>query len=87
MKIQPIGKWIALEVIVEEIMSESGLLLTGNDKKNLSYKKGKIIKPGTEVNVIKEGDSIYYSPHNSFSMFIESKEVTFIQERDVLVVV
>lgn len=86
MKIQPIGKWIAIDIIEEEIMSESGLLLSGNDKSKLSYKKGKVIKEGTEVTVIKENDIIYYSPHNSFSMFIESKEITFIQERDVLTI-
>ena len=52
---KPIGKNIIIKTIEEEIKTASGLLLSSEDTNQLRYKKGVIIKSGTEVSVLKEG--------------------------------
>jgi co-chaperonin GroES (HSP10) len=48
----PIGKNIVIKTIDEEIKTTSGLLLSAEDASGFRYKKGQVVKPGTEVEVI-----------------------------------
>ena len=57
---QPIGKYIVVKNIDEEIKTESGLILSGDDTNQLRYKRAVVQKSGTDVLVINEGDEIYY---------------------------
>lgn len=82
----PIGKYIILKTIEEEIKTESGLILSGEDANQFRYKKGRVVKPGTEVSVISEGDVIHYDKSHSFTMLINDEQFTLVQERDVVVV-
>ena len=83
---QPIGKYIVVKTIEEDIKTESGLFLSGDDANQLRYKKGIVEKSGTDVTVINEGDTIYYDKGHSFTMIINDTQFTIIQERDVVVV-
>jgi co-chaperonin GroES (HSP10) len=83
---KPIGKYIVIKSIDEEIKTESGLILSGEDANQLRYKKGKVVEPGTDVSVIKNEDLIYYDKMNGFTMLIKDEQFTVIQERDVVVV-
>ncbi len=83
---KPINKYIIIETIEEEIKTNSGLLLSANDIKDFRYKKGKVIKPGTQVEDIKSGDLIYYDKMSGYTMIINDKQYTIILERDVVVV-
>lgn len=83
---QPIGKYIVLKTIEEEIKTESGLILSGEDANQFRYKKGRVVKPGTDVSVIAEGDVIHYDKSHSFTMLINDEQFTLVQERDVVVV-
>ena len=83
---QPIGKYIVVKTIEEDIKTESGLYLSGDDANQLRYKKGVVEKPGTDVTVINEGDTIYYDKGHGFTMIINDSQFTIIQERDVVVV-
>jgi len=83
---KPIGKNIIIQTIDEQIKTESGLLLSSEDANQLRYKKGVIVKSGTEVGSIKEGDTIYYDKRSGFSMLINDEQYTIIQEKDVVVV-
>ena len=49
-----IGKYIVVKAIEEQITTESGLLLSSEDVKDLRYKKGEVVNSGTEVEAIKE---------------------------------
>lgn len=82
----PIGKYIVVKTIEEDIKTESGLYLSGDDANQLRYKKGIVEKPGTDVTVINEGDTIYYDKGHGFTMIINDSQFTIIQERDVVVV-
>ena len=83
---RPIGKYIAIKEIKEEIKTKSGLLLSRDDVKDIRYKKATVAEPGTRVEVISSGDVIYYDSTAGYSMFIEDEQFTIIQEHDVVVV-
>lgn len=83
---KPIGKYIVIKEIKEELKTESGLLLSAQDVSEFRYRKGEVVKPGTDVSVIKEGDIIYYDKSAGHDMLIEDNPYTVITERDVVVV-
>ena len=83
---KPIGKNLIVKNINEEITTDSGLVLSGTDVDAMRYKKALVIESGTEVNFIKKDDIVYYDKTHGFTMLIEDKPHTIIQERDVVVV-
>ena len=83
---QAINKYIIIETITEEIKTDSGLLLSGDDANQLRYKKGRVVNPGTEVSVIKPGDEIYYDKASGHEVVINGEKYSIILERDVVVV-
>lgn len=85
--LKPIGKYIVVKDIQENIKTESGLILSGEDANQLRYKKAMVIASGTDVEVIDEGDELYYDKAHSFTMLIDDMQYTIISERDVVVVI
>ena len=83
---QPIGKYIAIKPVEEELKTKSGLLLSAQDAEEVRYKKGLVVKPGSDVSVIKDNDLIYYDRNAGHTMLIDNEQITIIQERDVVVV-
>ena len=83
---RPIGKYIIVKDIQEEIKTESGLILSGEDANQMRYRRAEVIAPGTDVEVIDEGDELYYDKGHSFTMLINNEQYTIISERDVVVV-
>jgi co-chaperonin GroES (HSP10) len=84
--LKPIGKYIVIKDIQEEIKTESGLILSGEDTNQLRYRRAEVIATGTDVDVIDEGDELYYDKSHSFTMLINNEQYTIISERDVVVV-
>ena len=83
---KPIGKHIVVKDIEEDVVTDSGLVLSGEDTNQLRYRKAKVIAPGTEVSVINSGDVIHYDKAHGYTMIIRDCQYTIIQERDVVVV-
>ena len=83
---KPVGKYIVIKTIEEEIKTSSGLLLSATDVDEFRYRKGSLIKPGTDVSVVKPEDIIYYDKNSGFTMLIDEEPYTIIQERDVVIV-
>jgi co-chaperonin GroES (HSP10) len=83
---KPIGKYIALKIVEEEVKTKSGLILSGEDTNQFRYKRGIVFEPGTDVTVIKKGDEIYYDKGHSYTMIINDEQITIIREADVVVV-
>tara|TARA_R100000935_G_C2826397_1_gene162544 strand:+ start:26 stop:283 length:258 start_codon:yes stop_codon:yes gene_type:complete len=82
----PIGKNIVIKTLEEEIKTKSGLLLSSEDANQLRYKKGIIVKIGTDVTEIEEGSEVYYDKRAGYTMLILDESYTIIQEKDVVVV-
>ena len=83
---KPIGKYIVVSNIEEEVKTDGGLLLSAQDTSDFRYKKAKVIEAGTDVSVISNGDVVHYDKNHSFTMVIENRHYTIIQERDVVIV-
>ena len=83
---KPISKYIIIKTVEEEIKTSSGLLLSAEDASQMRYKRGIVIKQGTDVTVIKDNDEIYYEKRAGFTMLIENEPYTIITENDVIVV-
>lgn len=83
---KPIGKYIVIKTIDEELKTESGLILSGEDVNQMRYKRGLVIEPGTDVLNIKKDNNIYYDKAHGFTMLINDIQYTIITERDVVVV-
>jgi len=83
---KPIGKYIVVKNVDEEVKTKSGLILSGEDTNQFRYKKAVVIEPGTDVTVIKKGDEIYYDKSASFTMIINDEHCTVIREGEVVVV-
>jgi co-chaperonin GroES (HSP10) len=83
---QAIGKYIIISKIEEQVETKSGLLLSSEDMKGMRYGRGTVINVGGDVNVIKDGDDIYYSKNRAYTMVIEDEPYTVITEGDVVVV-
>ena len=83
---KPIGKYILIDAIHEEMETSSGLLLSAEDTKAFRYRKGIVVESGTEVSAIVKGDTIYYDNMAGHSMMIKDIQYTIIREADVVVV-
>ena len=83
---QAVNKYIIVETIVEETKTDSGLLLSGDDTNDFRYKKARVKNPGTNVEVVKAGDVIYYDKSTGHTMILQDKQYTIILERDVVLV-
>lgn len=83
---KPIGKYIVITNIEEEVKTDSGLILSGEDMSEFRYRRGVVVEPGTDVLNIKKGDKIYYDKAQSFTMIINEGHYSVIRESDVVVV-
>ena len=83
---RPIGKYIVISNIEEEVKTEGGLLLSAKDADEFRYKKAKVVASGTDVSHIHPGDVIHYDKGHGFTMVIDGHHYTIIQERDVVIV-
>jgi|TARA_R110000822_G_scaffold168844_1_gene308877 co-chaperonin GroES (HSP10) len=83
---KPIGKYIAITPISEEIKSQSGLILTSQDTRDFRYKKAKVNTVGTDVHGIKDSDIIYFDKHAGHSLMVGDIPYTIIRESDVVIV-
>ena len=83
---KPIGKYIIIKTITEEVKTSSGLLLSQSDVDDFRYRKGSVVKTLTDVTVIKALDLIYYDKNAGHTMMIDDNTYTIIQERDVVIV-
>jgi len=84
---KPIGKYILIKKIEEEVETSSGLLLSSEEASNsLRYAKAKVIAVGTDVANIEAEKNIYFDKHAGYTMMINSESYTVIREGDVVVV-
>ena len=83
---KPIGKYVIIKPIQEELKTKSGLILTAEDADEFRYRKGRVIKSGTDVSEVEEDQVIYYDKSAGFSLLLNDITYTVITERDVVVV-
>ncbi len=80
-----VGKYLIIENITEELKSNSGLIMTGEDMGNLRYRKSKVVSAGTEVDCVKDGDIIYHDSRAGHKVKLDDKVYGVILEREVVI--
>jgi co-chaperonin GroES (HSP10) len=83
---QPIGKFLVIKIVEEELKTQSGMILSAEDVNQFRYKRAIVVASGTDVLNIKKDDEIYYDKSHSFTMLINGEQCTIIRESDVVVV-
>lgn len=83
---QPIGKFLVIKIVEEELKTQSGMILSAEDVNQFRYKRAIVLASGTDVSNIKKDDEIYYDKSHSFTMLINGEQCTIIRESDVVVV-
>jgi co-chaperonin GroES (HSP10) len=83
---QPIGKFLVIKIVEEELKTQSGMILSAEDVNQFRYKRALVMASGTDVLNIKKDDEIYYDKSHSFTMLINGEQCTIIRESDVVVV-
>ena len=82
-----IGRNLIIEKVKEgTTKTKGGLLLAENHRDDIRYVEAKILSIGTEVEGVKEGDSIFYDRHVGHKIEIEKETYQVIKLQDVVVV-
>ena len=82
-----VGKYIVINPIKEvDTTTKGGLILAEKQREDIRYRRAKVIEPGTEVEVLKTGDEIYYDRSSGFNIELNNKEYKVIKEFDVVVI-
>ena len=82
-----IGKYIVINPIKEvDTTTKGGLILAEKQREDIRYRRAKVIEPGTEVEVLKTGDEIYYDKSAGFNIEINKENYKVIKEFDVVII-
>ena len=56
-----VGKYIVIDPAKEvNIKTDGGLILSEKQREDIRYRRAKVVKPGSDVKILKTGDEIYY---------------------------
>ncbi len=82
-----IGKYIVIKPIKEvDTKTKGGLILAENQREDIRYRRAKVIEPGSDVEVLKKGDEVYYDKASGFNIELEKEQYKVIKEFDVVVI-
>ena len=82
-----VGKYIVIDPIKEvDTTTKGGLILAEKQREDVRYRRAKVIEPGSNVEVLKTGDEIYYDKASGFNIEIDKNEYKVIKENDVVII-
>jgi len=81
-----INHYVVVQRIKEGPKKISGLILTDKTDTDNRYKKGKIISLGNLVEMVKEGDIVFYDKHAGHDITYKGEIHQVIQGRDIVLV-
>ena len=82
-----VGKFIVIDPIKEvDTTTKGGLILAEKQREDVRYRRAKVIEPGSDVEVLKKGDEIYYDKSSGFKIEINKEEYKVIKEFDVVII-
>ena len=82
-----IGKYIVINPIKDvDVTTKGGLILAESQREDIRYRRAKVIKPGSDVSLLKKGDEIYYDKASGFNIEINKEQYKVIKEQDVVIV-
>jgi|TARA_B100000085_G_scaffold221331_1_gene206236 co-chaperonin GroES (HSP10) len=82
-----VGKYIVVDPIKEvDTTTKGGLILAEKQREDIRYRRAKVIEPGSDVEVLKKGDEIYYDRSSGFNIEINKNNYKVIKEFDVVII-
>ena len=82
-----VGKYIVINPIKEvDTKTEGGLLLAENQREDIRYRTAEVLVVGDAVEVIKQGNKIYYDKSSGFNIEVKGKVLKVIKEHDVVII-
>ena len=83
-----VGKYILIKPIIESsTKTKGGLILAEQQREDIRYRRAKVVEPGSEVEVLKKGDEVYYDKAAGFNIELEKEQYKVIKEFDVVIVI
>ena len=80
--IKMLGTRVLVEEIVEDIKSESGIIL--GDTNASAQRIGKVISVGDSVEEIKEKDKVMFDSYKSFSIDLDGENYLIMEENNII---
>ena len=82
-----VGKYIVIDPIKEtDMTTKGGLILAEKQREDIRYRRAKVIEPGSDVEVLKKGDEVYYDKAAGFNIEINKENYKVIKEFDVVII-
>lgn len=83
--IKPIGHWMHVKRVEEsDNKSQGGIILTGDGKRNQSYK---VLAVGDEVTIVNVGNEVVTTQFAENIMSVHGQDVMLLEDKNVLAVV
>ena len=83
---QAVNDYVIVDVVKEGPKKVGGLILTDKTDESNRYRKANIISVGNMVEVVKEGDSIYYDAVAGHDISYNDSMYRVIRARDIVIV-
>ena len=83
---QAVNDYVIVDVIKEGPKKVGGLILTDETDETNRYRKANIISVGNMVEVVKQGDSIYYDVIAGHDIAYNDTMYRVIRARDIVIV-
>ena len=80
--IKVLGTRVLVEEVVEDIKSESGIIL--GDTKTSPQKIGRVISVGHSVEEIKVNDKVMFDSYKSFSIDLDGNTYLIMEENNII---
>ena len=78
-----VGKYIVIDPIKEvDTTTKGGLILAEKQREDIRYRRAKVVEPGSDVEVLKKGDEVYYDKSAGFNIEINKENYKVIKEFD-----
>ena len=82
-----VGKYIVIDPVKEDnVKTQGGLILGEQQREDIRYRRAKVIKPGSDVQVLNIGDEVYYDKAAGFNIEINKEPYKVIKEHDVVII-
>lgn len=81
-----INKYVVIDKVNEQVETDFGLILSESDVNDIRYKKGIVISPGHMVDTVNADDVVMYDGSAGYTVMVGDRQLTVIQERDIILV-
>ena len=82
-----VGKYIVIKPLEEQnVKTEGGLILSEKQREDIRFRQALVIEPGSDVEVLKKDQIIYYDRNAGFGIELNNKKFKVIKEFDVVVI-